>query len=189
MTTLEVFAPDSCALPHEVAVGEDEAACRLTVDLQWLAEHGVRVSRATLLDQPGRFVEHDAVRFLMTILGHDVLPVILVDGLIRSHGRYPDRDELAGWTGVSPDEDGVPALDEHVYVEAVDETVTADLLVDDEALTDSLPGTGATAETPASTDGLPAAGVPRRDDRARVLSTAHRSRSPHVGRGRAPGAA
>lgn len=110
MTTLEVFAPVSCALPHEVAVGEDEAVCRLTVDLEWLAGRGVRVTRATLSDQPGRFVEHDAVRFLMTILGAEVLPVILVDGLIRSHGRYPDRDELASWTGVDPETDGIGVL-------------------------------------------------------------------------------
>lgn len=108
MTTLEVFAPLTCALPHEVAVGDDEAACRLTVDLQWLADQGVPVTHATLSDEPGRFVERDAVRFLMTILGTDVLPVILVDGVMRSHGTYPPRETLAAWAGVELEEAAPP---------------------------------------------------------------------------------
>lgn len=181
MTTLEVFAPLTCALPHEVAVGDDEAACRLTVDLQWLADQGVPVTHATLSDEPGRFVERDAVRFLMTILGTDVLPVILVDGLLRSHGRYPDRDELAAWTGVDPGVDGDGALTEPVRVEAADEAATAEHLTPEEGLT--------APETPAVPDGLPTESARRRADPRRSLSTASRSRTAHVARRRAPGAA
>jgi arsenite-transporting ATPase len=190
MTTLEVFAPLTCALPHEVAVGDDEAACRLTVDLQWLADQGVSVTHASLSDEPGRFVEHDAVRFLMTILGTDVLPVILVDGLIRSHGRYPDRRELAGWAGLDAEVDAngtltgpvrVEALTEPVHVEAADEVATAAQLTDDGGLT--------APDVPVVPDELPTATARRRGAPRRTLSTASRSRTAHVARRRAPGAA
>lgn len=181
MTTIEVFAPLTCALPHDVAVGDDEAACRLTLDLQWLADQGVPVTHATLSDEPGRFVEHDAVRFLMTILGTDVLPVILVDGLIRSHGRYPDRDELAAWAGVEPGVDGDGTLTEPVGVGAADEAATAEHLTHDGGLTGP--------ETPAFPDGPPTEAARRRADPRRSLSTASRSRTAHVARRRAPGAA
>lgn len=181
MTTLEVFAPVSCALPHEVTAGEDEADCRLTVDLRWLADQGVPVTHATLSDEPGRFVEHDAVRFLMTILGPEVLPVILVDGLIRSHGRYPDRSELAAWTGVDPAADGTVVHTEPTHVEAADEAATAEQLTSDGGLS--------VTDVPAVLDGLPTETVRRRTDAPRRLSTASRSRTAHVARRRAPGAA
>lgn len=189
MTTLEVFAPLTCARPHEVAVGDDEAACRLTVDLQWLTDQGVAVTHASLSEEPGRFVEHDAVRFLMTILGTDVLPVILVDGLIRSHGRYPDRRELAAWAGLDAEVDGdgtltgpvhVEALTEAVHVEAADEVATAAQLTDDGGLT--------APDVPAVPD-LPTAAARRRGAPRRTLSTASRSRTAHVARRRASGAA
>ena len=98
MSTLEVFAPTWCTA-SDVHDGESEA-CRFAADVEWLRAHGVPVVQATLDEAPGRFVEHDAVRFLMNVLGADVLPVILVDGLMRSHGTYPSRETLAEWAGV-----------------------------------------------------------------------------------------
>lgn len=99
MTTLEVFAPSWCPAAYLEHDDEPEA-CRFAADVEWLAAHGVQVDRATLSDQPGRFVEHDAVRFLMNVLGPAVLPVVLVDGLMRWHGSYPSREQLAEWGGV-----------------------------------------------------------------------------------------
>ena len=98
MSTLEVFAPTWCTASY-VHDGESEA-CRFAADVEWLQAHGVPVDHATLAEEPGRFVAHDAVRFLMNVLGADVLPVILVDGLMRSHGTYPSREKLAEWLGV-----------------------------------------------------------------------------------------
>lgn len=99
MTTLEVFAPTWCTASFVEHDGETEA-CRFAADLEWLRGHAVEVVHVALCDEPGRFVEHDAVRFLMNVLGPEVLPVILVDGLMRSHGTYPSRETLAGWAGV-----------------------------------------------------------------------------------------
>ena len=104
MTTLEVFAPDWCTAPH-VAQDSDPEACRFARDVEWLRARGVEVRLATLTRSAARFVEHDAVRFLMNVLGRDVLPVLLVDGVMRSHRTYPTREQLAGWTGVTLLED------------------------------------------------------------------------------------
>ena len=102
MTTLEVFAPTWCTASYVEHDGETEA-CRFAADVEWLRAHGVEVVQIALCDEPGRFVEHDAVRFLMNVLGPEVLPVILVDGLMRSHGTYPSRETLATWAGVEPE--------------------------------------------------------------------------------------
>ena len=83
-------------VPHD----DEPEACHFAADVEWLAAHGVTVVRATLSEQPGRFVEHDAVRFLMNVLGPAVLPVVLVDGFMRWHGSFPTRDQLAAWAGV-----------------------------------------------------------------------------------------
>ncbi len=101
MPTVEVFAPTWCPAAY-VEHDDEPEACRFAADVEWLAAHGVPVVRATLSDQPGRFVEHDAVRFLMNVFGPAVLPVVLVDGFMRSHGTYPTRDQLAAWADVEP---------------------------------------------------------------------------------------
>lgn len=98
MPTVEVFAPSWC--PAYVEHDDEPEACRFAADVDWLAAHGIAVVRATLSEQPGRFVEHDAVRFLMNVLGPSVLPVVLVDGFMRSHASYPTREQLAAWAGV-----------------------------------------------------------------------------------------
>ncbi|WP_199421679.1 arsenic metallochaperone ArsD family protein [Actinotalea solisilvae] len=99
MTTVEVFAPTWCPAAY-VQHDDEPEACHFAADVEWLAAHGVTVVRATLSEQPGRFVEHDAVRFLMNVLGPAVLPVVLVDGFMRWHGSFPTRDQLAAWAGV-----------------------------------------------------------------------------------------
>jgi hypothetical protein len=99
MSTLEVFAPRLCSVAF-VHRDEEPEGCRLAADLEWVAAHGVVVRPVTLTEHPKSFVEHDAVRFLMNVLGADALPIVLVDGLIRSHGTYPDREQLAAWAGL-----------------------------------------------------------------------------------------
>ena len=107
MTTFEIFAPRWCSASYLEHDGETEA-CRFATDVEWLVARGVPVVRATLSEHPGRFVEHDAVRFLMNLMGADVLPVILVDGVMRSHGTYPPRETLAAWAGVELEEAAPP---------------------------------------------------------------------------------
>lgn len=99
MRPVEVFSPAWCHTsfgPHD---GVSDA-CRFAADVDWLAAQGVAVRRSTLTEAPARFVEHDAIRLLMNVFGPRVLPVVLVDGVMRWHGTYPTREQLAAWSEV-----------------------------------------------------------------------------------------
>jgi hypothetical protein len=54
------------------------------------------VARHNLSSEPDAFVANPKVTGLMRAFGEDALPVLVVDGDIVLHGRYPSRDELAG---------------------------------------------------------------------------------------------
>src|SRR5665648_904953 len=79
----------------------DPTLPRFAADVDWLEHQGVAVDRATLSQEPVKFVTNDLVREALQTEGADVLPMVLVDGVVRSKGRYPNGDELAEWTGVA----------------------------------------------------------------------------------------
>ncbi|MCL3860407.1 arsenic metallochaperone ArsD family protein [Actinotalea sp. K2] len=113
MALLEIFDPLRCCAgdPCEVGprTGVHVESCRFHSELHRLAARGVHVRRSTLADAPHAFVEQDVVRFLLTVLGERVLPIVLVDGQIRAHGRYPEGWELALWAGLEPAAEVPPA--------------------------------------------------------------------------------
>ncbi len=97
MTTVEVFDPPMCCSTGVCGPAVDPALATFAADLQWAGENGAIVTRYNLAQEPGRFAGHDAVRKLLAEVGQDVLPVVVVDGEVRSSGRYPDRAEIAAW--------------------------------------------------------------------------------------------
>jgi len=104
MTKLEVFdAPARCS-GGACGAGAEPAAESLTSDLQWLSDWGVEVTRYSLARQPGAFAANPEVAALLSQQGSDSLPAIVVEGVLRSSGRYPTRIELGVWalrTGAS----------------------------------------------------------------------------------------
>jgi len=78
----------------------DPALSRFARDLEWLTAHGAKVSRATLSQEPGKFVENPAANRVLTEQGTAGLPLVIVDQAVRVTGRYPRREELAEWTGI-----------------------------------------------------------------------------------------
>ncbi len=97
MTTVEVFDPPMCCSTGVCGPTVDPALATFAADLQWAGGNGAVVTRYNLAQEPGRFASHDAVRKLLAEAGQDVLPVVVVDGEVRSSGRYPDRAEIAAW--------------------------------------------------------------------------------------------
>jgi AhpD family alkylhydroperoxidase len=97
MTVVEVFDPPMCCSTGVCGPSVDPALATFAADLQWAGENGARVTRYNLAQEPGRFAGHDAVRALLAEGGEEVLPVVVVDGEVRSSGRYPARAELAAW--------------------------------------------------------------------------------------------
>jgi len=108
MTKVEVFDPAMCCSTGVCGPSPDTAIVAFAGDIEWLASGGVDVTRHNLGQEPAAFVATAAVAALLQDKGEDALPVVMVDGETRSTGRYPSRDELAAWAGVTVGE-SVPA--------------------------------------------------------------------------------
>jgi AhpD family alkylhydroperoxidase len=78
----------------------DPQLVRFAADLDWLHAQGVSVERFNLAQQPGAFAGDAAVRAALESDGEAALPLVKVDGAVKSRGEYPSRDELAAWAGV-----------------------------------------------------------------------------------------
>jgi hypothetical protein len=93
---------------------------RFAADLKWLQTQGVAVERFNLAQQPGAFAEDQSVRAGLESNGEASLPVIQVNGEIKSSGVYPTRAELAAWTGL-----GKPSARRAIQLTAVEEPCCA----------------------------------------------------------------
>jgi arsenite methyltransferase len=100
MPIVEVFDPPLCCPTGICGPSVDPVLVRFAADLEWLRAAGVLVERYNPLQQPERFAASQPVRQAMGLAGERCLPVILVDGVLASQGRYPDRQELAQLTGL-----------------------------------------------------------------------------------------
>jgi Arsenical resistance operon protein ArsD len=101
MVTVEVFDPAMCCSTGVCGPSVDPALVRFAADLEWLTGQGVSVARATLSQQPDRFVATEPIRAALVEQGDRALPAVLVDGVLRTTGRYPGREELATWAGLA----------------------------------------------------------------------------------------
>jgi AhpD family alkylhydroperoxidase len=78
----------------------DPQLARFAADLDWLKSQGVSVERFNLAQEPAAFVEDQGVRSALETKGDAGLPVVKVNGEIKSTGLYPSREQLAAWAGV-----------------------------------------------------------------------------------------
>jgi len=97
MTTIEVFDPAMCCSTGVCGPSVDPALATFAADLGWIADQGARVERHNLSQEPKAFADSDLVRGLLAERGDEALPAIVVDGVLRSWGRYPSRAELSTW--------------------------------------------------------------------------------------------
>jgi hypothetical protein len=147
MATVEVFDPPMCCSTGVCGPSVDPALAAFAADLGWLAEQGAVVERHNLSQEPKAFADSDLVRELLAERGSDeALPAGVVDGVLRSSGRYPSRSELAAWAlGIG----GAEGLD----------AVAAELLgTETGALRMGAPGTAAQPAAAAAGEGAEKAG-------------------------------
>ncbi len=107
---LEVFDPAMCCSTGVCGPQVDPALVRFAADVRWIEEQGAEVRRFNLAQNPAAFVENEVVSSVLTKQGEAALPVVLVNGIIASTGRYPDRRNLASLLGVTL---GVPLATEN----------------------------------------------------------------------------
>lgn len=100
MATVQIFDPAMCCSTGVCGTEVDPALSRFAADVEWLVARGVRVDRATLSQEPGKFVENVPVREALQRGGTAALPAVVVEGELRCTGDYPSREQLAAWAGV-----------------------------------------------------------------------------------------
>ena len=101
---VEVFDPAMCCSTGVCGPSVDPSLARFAADLDELASFGVSVRRFNLGQEPLAFAENEHVRELLTTTGESALPIVVTDGLVRSVGRFPTRDELSQWTSTQIDD-------------------------------------------------------------------------------------
>ena len=97
MKSISVYDPALCCSSGVCGPSVDPALARFAADLDWAKNQGVTVSRYNLSQQAGALVENTTVRDLLQKEGDTVLPLVMIDGEVKSSKTYPNRDELAGW--------------------------------------------------------------------------------------------
>jgi len=102
VATVEIFDPAMCCSTGVCGTDVDPTLSRFATDIEWLATQGVTVERAMLAQEPGKFVANEVVRQALEVIGNGALPAIVVDGILKSTGAYPARDQLIAWAGLTP---------------------------------------------------------------------------------------
>ena len=104
--SLQVFDPAMCCSTGVCGPGVDPALVQFASDLDWLKTQGIIVQRHGLSQNPGVCVATETVRIALAEKGEGALPILLLNGRMIATGRYPERNELAGWlnlkVGVTP---------------------------------------------------------------------------------------
>jgi hypothetical protein len=100
MTAVRVFDPAMCCSSGVCGPSVDPQLARFSADLDWLKVQGVSVERFNLAQQPAAFAEDQSVRSTLETKGAAGLPVVKVNGEIKSSGVYPSRAELSSWAGI-----------------------------------------------------------------------------------------
>ena len=106
MTAIHVFDPAMCCSTGVCGPAVDPQLARFAADLDWLKSKGVSVQRFNLSQEPGKFAEDLAVKSALETKGEEGLPVVKVNGELKSSGVYPSRGELATWAGIGASAEG-----------------------------------------------------------------------------------
>lgn len=100
MSRVEIFDPVMCCSTGVCGTDVDPTLSRFAADVHWLAGQGVVIDRATLSQEPAKFIANDAVRQALEADGITALPMVVVEGAVKAKGHYPSRSQLAAWAGV-----------------------------------------------------------------------------------------
>lgn len=101
MKEIRIFDPALCCSTGVCGVDVDQQLVDFSADADWARQQGADLVRYNLAQQPMAFVEQAVVKDFLARSGADALPLVVVDGEIAIHGRYPTRAELAHWTGIA----------------------------------------------------------------------------------------
>ncbi len=98
---IEIYDPPMCCSTGVCGPSVDPTLVRFAADVDWLHRQGVEVQRYNLSQQPAAFAGNPLVKEALAKEGNDCLPLTIVDGAAVSKGRYPTREMLAGYAGIT----------------------------------------------------------------------------------------
>ncbi len=101
MTNLTVYDPAMCCSTGVCGAEVDQQLVTFAADLDWLKSNGVAVTRINLSQEPAKFAENTIVKTVLETSGVEGLPVVMTGDAMSSSGRYPTREELAEFAGVT----------------------------------------------------------------------------------------
>ncbi len=101
MTNLTVYDPAMCCSTGVCGAEVDQQLVTFAADLDWLKSNGVAVTRINLSQEPAKFAENSVVKSVLETSGVEGLPVVITGDAMSSSGRYPTREELAEFAGVT----------------------------------------------------------------------------------------
>lgn len=101
MPVINVYEPALCCSTGVCGPDIDQALVTFTADVEYLKGLGADVSRHNLAGDPGAFAGNDTVRSFLEVAGSEGLPLTLVDGVTVATGRYPARDQLLRYAGLT----------------------------------------------------------------------------------------
>lgn len=108
MKKLQVFDPALCCSTGVCGTEIDQSLVNFSADVDWFKRSGGQIERFNLAQQAMDFVNNAVAKAFLERSGAEGLPLILVDGEIAMAGRYPTRNELARFAGISSAPSDVP---------------------------------------------------------------------------------
>jgi AhpD family alkylhydroperoxidase len=120
MKTIQIYDSAMCCSTGVCGPQVDPVLVRFAGNLKWLQNQGVEVHRFNLSQNPAAYVENELVKAALTEKGEAALPLVLVDGKVIASGQYPEREQLAAWSGLETKEPSLfsPAVAELVAIGA-----------------------------------------------------------------------
>lgn len=101
MPTVRIFEPALCCNTGVCGEELDQKLVNFTADLNSVKGNGADIARFNLASDPGAFVADPLVVNFLQAAGSEGLPLTMVDGATVLTGRYPTRQELLRFAGVS----------------------------------------------------------------------------------------
>jgi len=100
MSKMQVFDPAMCCSTGVCGPSVDPVLPQFAADLAWLKSKGVDVERYNLAQQVAAFAANLVVKQALNAKGTKCLPMVLVDGEVKSEGIYPTRKQLAEFVAI-----------------------------------------------------------------------------------------
>ena len=97
MKSIQIYDPAMCCSSGVCGPDIDPILPQVAGFLHQLQEHGVKVERYNLSQQPMAFVQNAEVKALLQSEGVEALPLIFIDGQLALKGSYPDHGKRREW--------------------------------------------------------------------------------------------